>query len=490
MMRADRAPSRATWLRGRTRNAARRGLLVATVGSLVMTAALILFVLIPRRVDQVLNTALRAVPPDRDTVVWQRTMAEAERRERRASSMRDSMAQEAALRDSLGGLIARARAAPLIESYRALAAAPALEGDARTQSLRAAIERVHAAREASAALSGPDARYATLTRDLTTLGQQLVLRADSLRPGILEAAALLAVPPAVDSVLRAEAQRAGRAAAEADSMLRVVRQTNDSLHEVRESLRRSHALVLPPWAMLGAAAIMGLAFGFVVAIWREMRRPTVADAAELAALTGVRVLEADSNRAEAWPLLHLTLSNIGDVVAQVQLLAPETALASLAGVQLATVAARESRETVLVDGTRRGRTLEAWLAHATLAASEPPAGVDAVHDHQWEGTRALSVGRDQAVDLLWPHRGARLSSVAEPLRRRLGGYDFVVIIADQVAPRTVPVVADVVLCVRLASTPLSWVRSTVVSLEARGRRVRAVVLWSGALPLVARRSFG
>jgi hypothetical protein len=111
--------------------------------------------------------------------------------------------------------------------------------------------------------------------------------------------------------------------------------------------------------------------------------------------------------------------------------------------------------------------------------------VDTVHDHQWEGAKALRVGRDQAVDLLWPFRGARLSSVAEPLRRRLGGYDFVVLVTDQVSPRTVPVVPDVVLCVRLAVTPLSWVRSTVSALESNGRRVRAVILWHGALPLVA-----
>lgn len=485
MMRAERAPSRATWLRARTRNAVRRGLLVATVGSLVMMAALILFILIPRRADQVLAAALRAVPPDRDTVVWQRTIAEAEQRERRALTLRDSMALEAARHDSLGVLIARARAAPLIESYRALASAPSLQSDARTRALRDAIERINSARDASAALSGPDARYATLTRDLTTLGQQLVAHADSLRPGILEAAATRSIPPEVDSVLRAEAQRAARVASEAESTLRAVRVTNDSLHEVREALRRQHTLVMPPWAMLGAAAIIGLACGFMVSLWREMRRPTVADASELAVVTGARVLEAGGERTEAWPLLHLTLSNIGDVVAQVQVLAPEAALASQAGVQLATVAARESRETVLVDGTRRGRTLEAWLAQVPLVAAEPPAGVDTVHDHQWEGAKALRVGRDQAVDLLWPFRGARLSSVAEPLRRRLGGYDFVVLVADQVSPRTVPVVPDVVLCVRLAVTPLSWVRSTVTALESNGRRVRAVVLWHGALPLVA-----
>lgn len=468
------ARSRALWLRARARNALRRGLLIGSVSVLTMVAMLLVLVLIPRRADQALAAALRQVPADADTLRWLRALNEARRAEQLATQQLDSLRARAVREDSLGALVARARAAPLMESYRALAESPVLQKDARVQSLFVDMARLDTARAASAALSGPDARYATLTRDLVARGSELVARAESLQ---------VADRMPVDSVAIFAQAAATQAAAKADSNLSAARATNAQRAEERAILRAQHRVLLPPWVMVIAATVIGVAVGMLVALWREFRQPVVADASELTAHTGLRVLDASTDHQEAWSLLHLLLSNTGDVVAQVQVLAQEPVLAGQAAVQLAAVAARESRATVLVDGTRRGRTLEALVAQAPRRRAEqradrrPDDAADA--EFLWDDRQALVVGPDQVVHLLWPDRGARLSAVAEPLRRQLGGYDLVVLLSDLAEPRTVPAVRDVVLVLRAGVTPMAWLDAALRSLAAAGRRPRALVLWTG-----------
>ncbi|MBX9856767.1 MAG: hypothetical protein K2Y26_14670 [Gemmatimonadaceae bacterium] len=468
------AISRALWLRARTRNALRRGLLIGSVSVLTMVVMLLVLVLIPRRADQVLAEALRQVPADADTLRWLRALSAARATEQEAMQQLDSLRARAANDDSLGVLLARARTAPLMDSYRALAEAPVLREDARVQSLFADLARLDTARAASAALSGPDARYATLTRELVARGSELVARAESLQVSD-------SVP--VDSTWVLAQATASQAAAVADSSLSAARAVNAQRAAERAALRAQHTVLLPPWVMVIAASVIGVAVGMLVALWREFRQPVVADASELSARTGLRVLDASADRDESWSLLHLLLSNTGDVVPQVQLLAQEPALAAQAAVQLAAVAARESRATVLVDGTRRGRTLEPLLAQAPRRRAERRGDFSGGPDLLWDASQALLVGPDQVVDLLWPDRGARLSAVAEPLRRHLGGYDLVVLLSDQAEPRTVPAVRDVVLVLRAGVTPMAWLDAALRSVTAAGRQPRALVLWTGAQPL-------
>lgn len=468
------AISRALWLRARTRNALRRGLLIGSVSVLTMVVMLLVLVLIPRRADQVLAEALRQVPADADTLRWLRALSAARATEQEAMQQLDSLRARAARDDSLGVLLARARTAPLMDSYRALAEAPVLREDARVQSLFADLARLDTARAASAALSGPDARYATLTRELVARGSELVARAESLQVSD-------SVP--VDSTWVLAQATASQAAAVADSSLSAARAVNAQRAAERAALRAQHTVLLPPWVMVIAASVIGVAVGMLVALWREFRQPVVADASELSARTGLRVLDASADRDESWSLLHLLLSNTGDVVPQVQLLAQEPALAAQAAVQLAAVAARESRATVLVDGTRRGRTLEPLLAQAPRRRAERRGDFSGGPDLLWDASQALLVGPDQVVDLLWPDRGARLSAVAEPLRRHLGGYDLVVLLSDQAEPRTVPAVRDVVLVLRAGVTPMAWLDAALRSVTAAGRQPRALVLWTGAQPL-------
>jgi len=45
-------------------------------------------------------------------------------------------------------------------------------------------------------------------------------------------------------------------------------------------------------------------------------------------------------------------------------------------------------------------------------------------------------------------------------------------------------VTDVVLVARLGATPLAWIGQAQRHVVEQGRRVRAVIMWTGALPLV------
>ncbi len=551
---------RARWLAARTRNAARHGLLIAGSGAIVMIATLLAFVLVPRQADRAITAAIAALPPVRDTLVLRRQRDRVDTARQRADAQRrsaqqalagglgipDSLADRAIvaavsrdslLRDLLQQVM-RARQTPLTESYLALALAPALQRDdsVRTAALALhdSIERLNRERETYAALSGPDALYALMTSRLTRMGERLVTIAE--RPLSRAVAAAAAAAAAVestsvsrwdsgamlpvtsarlaDTLLEHGVTRATDSLARLDTALAEARRYNDSLEAGKTALRARLQVNIPPVAMLLASMVLGLSVGFTVALWRELRRPTVGDAEELEAVTRSRVIVHAPNEArrfgrrarggeapvpvlsfsnEAWPLLHLTVSNIGNMAREVQLLADQPLVAGAVGLNLASVAARESRATVLVDAAQRaGAVLPLVPATSMVPANTTPR---AAPDDRWDGSRALPLGRDATVDLLLPRRArlhgrdeATTVAAAERAARRalaayLERYDFVVYVSDVAAPTMVPAAVEMVLCARLGVTPLAWVTRAVRAAESSGRRVRAVVLWADDVPL-------
>jgi hypothetical protein len=107
----------------------------------------------------------------------------------------------------------------------------------------------------------------------------------------------------------------------------------------------------------------------------------------------------------------------------------------------------------------------------------------------------MPIGRDMFIDIVLPRRvrsrhtgrdlGASLgaASLVTDLQRVAAHHDLTVFITDHDLDEPVPSETDVVLCARLGVTTLDWLSRTVWQLEDRGRRVRAVVLWSADLPL-------
>lgn len=537
-----RRSERARWLQARTRNATRHTLLMAGAGSVVLVAALLTFVLVPRQVDRTLAAALKATPEARDTLVLLAARATAERtrdalnaQRARAQATRDSIAALSVALDSAALLspladdagylelqqqVERAKQAPLVESYRALAETRALRGDRRARATLDSIEVLHREREAWAALGGPDARYAALTEQLTRLGARLVQRAEdamAVRRPARESGDTTAVgagvaqplaEPNADSLLSVAVAASEVVVARADSALVAARVFNADVQRTRDALRARLQIAIPPLAMLLASVVLAVAGGFIAALWREVRRPTVGDAGELETVTRARVMvhRAESARRsrgigkgamgaaprgdgdDAWALLHVLLSQIGDVSRRVQVVADQPALAEVVAFRLASTAARASRATVLVDAVAGGLSMVALAPgrDTTALASSGPAA-DAA---PWHPPRALTLERDLVLDLIRPrepHRRRAPTEAATNARAALAPllqpYDLAVLVSDAPAAPMLPVDADLVLCAREGVTPLAWLSAAVRAADAEGRPVRAVLLWSGELPL-------
>lgn len=567
---------RARWLAARTRNAIRHGLLIAAVGALVVVAAVLLFVLVPQQRDRALARQLAALAPERDTVPLQGELRAARTAYARVEALiaaaatvptamatavepvgatgapdsvvvaaaprAPAMARDSAMQE-LQEQLARIRQAPLVESYRALAETKLLRADGRVRSVMDSIEELQAVREASAALNGPDARYAAMTARLTQLGQRLTELATvtydramaNVAPGTVPSSGAASrtsvtprqsemVPPA-DSLLRRARDAAATAVARTEQALRDAAAWNADIGRQREALRSRMPPDLPPLAMLVASLVLGSVLGFGFVLWRELRRPTVGDEYEVEALTGSRVIvhravapsvqatrmrrHADEgvpavlqSTDTAWPLLHLTLSRIGDVAHAVEVMANQPLLSGAVALNLAAVAAHESRATVVIDTDRRGRGVALLLPTSALTtASRTDMRSDAHHHSQWDAPRLLNIGRDTSIDLVLPRRirsrqtGAdAVTSTATSHEAALmlaelpalaAHHDLAVYLTDPDRQEPLPLEADVVLCVQPGVTTMAWLSRMMRELEGRGRRLRAVVLWSADLPVAA-----
>lgn len=560
--RRPRAGQRARWLAARTRNAARHGVLIAMVGALVVVVALLLFSLGADHVDRTVAARISALPRERDPRPLQVELLAARRELARLEGALSAAAMAAQVevalprpaagigdtavpvapivpgRDSaateLQRQLARVRQAPLVESYRALADTRLLRDDARARALIDSIEQLHAEREAYAALSGPDARYASMTARLTQLGQRLTRLAASTVAGTLATASPVdsragtdaaaeggpagALPPMADSALKRIRDEAATVVARTERALLDVVTLNTDLRTRRDALRARLRLDVPPLAMVLASLVLGVVIGFGVVLWRELRRPTVGDEEEIEALTWSRVIvhreAAASVRAArtrrradeqlppimrptdaAWPLLHLTLTGIGDVSRAIEVVADQPALAGAVALNLSAVAARESRATILVDAAQRRSALLPLLPASALAPASESTAESTVRA-RWDAPRSLGIGRDTSIDIVLPrrvrspHTGGDLStrhdaaSLADDLHRLTAHHDFAVIVTDHGLDESLPASTDVVLCARPGVTTLAWLSRTMQQYEDHGRRVRAVVLWSADLPLV------
>jgi len=331
---------------------------------------------------------------------------------------------------------------------------------------------------------------------------------------------LLAVQqPMADSALEQARGAAADTVARTERALVDAAAINADLHAKRDALRARLQLDIPPMAMLLASLVLGLVLGFTFVLWRELRRPTVGDEQELEALTRTRVIvhravtasvraararrRADEQLPPilqptdaAWPLLHLTLSSIGDVSRYVEVVADQPVLAGAVALNLSAVAAHESRATVLVDAAQRSGALVTLLPAAVLTRTSATVAANAATDAsghtRWDAPRSLAIGRDTFIDIVLPrrvrsqHTGRDLgastdtASMVSDLQRVAAHHDLAVFVTDHDLDEQVPRETDVVLCARLGVTTLA---RTMRQLEDRGRRVRAVVLWSADLPL-------
>ncbi len=562
---------RSIWIAARARNAARKGGWIAAFGGVAVLVTLLVLVAVPREADKQLRRRIDALPEVPDSLPISRRLDSLRRTytaSRPVAPRRDSLpslttdsataaqgnsAVDSATTEALADLFARlqrVRQVPLFDSYRALAGSPLLATDPRVAVVRDSLEIVERERETFAALGGPGARYAALTARMSVLGQELVRIAEArLGPAAVatagDSAGLVVPVPSVDSARRDSLAR--RMVAE-ESLLVVARQRLAARDTQRLQMEARLTVPTPPIAMVLAALVIGVAVGYGAVLVRELRRPTVGDAAEVERLTGATVLvharETPSTLVErsrlrerpgvpriidrdsdTFALLHLALTGVGDVVSQADVLADAPLIGAAVALGTAAAAARESRAVLVVEATRH-RPLLARLVNAKVrhTIEDVCAGRvspdDAVH--------VVTLDRDARIDVLvaalppagrsglFRRRpapsvpsvrsspraaGANASANAGPAAggrglgvdrdgRRDEALRSVAAQYDLVLQLPAadgdewPAARDVIVCARQGSTPLAWLVGAAEQAQSRRQRLRAVVMWSRDMPTV------
>ena len=565
----------APWVAARARNALRRWLLVVAVGATTFVIALVALVLVPR---QATRSALVIMPSSAerpDTMPLVLAVGRAQARVARADSAllaarvaaRESAAagpppdtlppELAARRDSLLGaigtlnrLLARAENAPLPASYRALGETRELRAEPRVRALLESLADIEREREAFGAVGGVDPIFVSLTARAGEVGRaiqeiaqsrRVVLRRElaTLRPAPPPPPPTVAVagdssaPPSPDPApvrvaasvaLPDSAVRAARLVAAQESLavarqsLAEARQRNEAFDRRVERARELANVSAPPFALLAAALVLGVAAGFIVSLLVEMLRPRVADAAEAERVAGARVitvirpyvpnpdrarrradLEASpliDAAAEGYRMLYLHVSATGSVLPIVTVTGDDADIVATVAANLAVASAYEARSTLLVDGDLGNGAVSGVLR----VPPEPGLAAVIAEKAMWaEAIHATTVGRDRSLDVIpsgvWPI-GRSVSAqgterVRRDLRRLTGRYDFAVLVADEAhaergATSMLPG-PDVIIVARAGYTPLAWLTAAVDGLGRTGERVRGIVLWDSEPPHVPTR---
>lgn len=513
---------------------------LGSIAALSFAALFLIFVLAPSGVRNVARTLRPADVERRDTsLLAQRTQnaersltsADADLREARGRlatalmltpiespppdvvQRRDSLG---ALSSSLDRLIARAEAAPLAESYRALGAAAALRDDPRVRALLDSLSDVEAERESIGAGSAVDPIFMALTTRATTIGRAIQSVAESRRATLrrevaasrpVRVAAVIDSATLPDTLAPARARVAAQATFDATQRtLAGARTANAALDSARISQREATRLA-PPLVLVGAALVIALAVGFSMTLADEMRSPRVSEIAEAERLTGARVvgvvaprrIPQDRNRRSAdqelSPLLDPTRDAYRILAWHVSALGPANGIVTLTGdvpaivgtvaSNLAAVFATEARATLLVDADFEHQPI------ASVLRVPVAPGLSAVLARRREWPEVLvpvSAGRDRTFDVLpsgafrKPPGPAESEALADDIRRMARRYDVTATVAPLAAVRRLRASSDVLICAHLTRTRLATIARTAAALRTDGARVIGIVLWDGDAP--------
>src|SRR6185295_8053967 len=148
-------------------------------------------------------------------------------------------------------------------------------------------------------------------------------------------------------------------------------------------VRDQAVLTAPPIALLMAALVFGVAFGFGSAFMNELRSPCVSDEHEVERVTSTRVLAtvrprppvADRVRrladreapayfdpgADGHQLTYLHVARAGASRLMLTIVAEEPALGAVVALNFAAITADEARSTVIVDTDVRNAPVAAAL---------------------------------------------------------------------------------------------------------------------------------
>jgi tyrosine-protein kinase Etk/Wzc len=535
-----RQEARAAWLGSRARNALRHPWKIASIGTTVFVAALILLILAPR------GPATRSAKLQ---VVWRDTASLLSRRDslehRRAQAdsllatrlrvagqpQRPAFVDTAALITGtrradleaqlaeIGKLLARAEASPLAESYRAIGESPVMRKDPRVRQLLDTLTEVEREREEFDVGGGVDPIYVSLTTRLNAVGRAIQSLANSKRASIRDELNQLRpatprsdtapVPAPVDTVTPRIRRDAFAAAVDSlRSALASARRFNDDMDRQLRRARQQANVTAPPIAILTAALVLGLSVGFAASFLSELRTPRVADLQEVERSTGARVLavirprdvpderarrQADRQLArlldptsDAYRLLTSHVSVTDEPYPAVTVTGDVPAVNATIAANLAAVSVHDARSTLLVDIDLAGR------ATPRVLQMEASSGLSEILDGtvEWAGAiRQIPVGRDRTLDVLPPGRDrrARISeSEAPAMAREIGRiarrYDLSILVAPFHLAAVASPTRHVLVCAHIAHTPLAVLNEGVHGLREHGSEVVGIVLWAADAP--------
>jgi hypothetical protein len=539
----------------RARNALRRPIFIGAVSIVTFIASLVALVVVPQQARRTSAQLRPAVAQRPDTEPTAAALAEAGRQVAAANSAlvrarnelsqlvtatatasgadtlatgepitgatqtaRDSLAAQTA---QLSRLLARAENAPLLGSYRALAEAPAMRGDASVRQLLDSLVQIERERESYNAVGGVDPVFVALTARANELGRAIEAVAVARRADLRRQMTALAPPPPdlssrpVPDTLQLIGTASAARAAAAGVANRLARERAELASlDAREAHARELAnLGASPAAMLAAALIFGAVIGFGFALIDEIRHPRIADAYEVERATGVRVLgvisplppspergRRSSDRAappyidpgaDGHQLIYLHIAAAGANVLMLTVTGDNPAVSAVVGINFAAIAANEARSTLLIDTDAAAATVATALR---LRASDGVSGLVSEKVSWPEAARPVRIGRESSIDVVptgpdappFQAVSTLLQNDAVRLARR---YDTIVIVsgAEQVVnglPSVLPI-PDVIYCVRTGQTPIAHLRRALEDIERTGGRIRGIVLWNAPDPILA-----
>jgi hypothetical protein len=237
----------------------------------------------------------------------------------------------------------------------------------------------------------------------------------------------------------------------------------------------------------------------------ELRWPKISDVAEAELLSGARVLVTIGERgalperqrrsadrevppsieqsSDAYRLLYGQLADAGFDLTVMAIAGDHPYVTVSVAANLAAIAARSGRPTLLVDADFRVQPV------ATMMAVSPIPGVADVLAQRLGWAAAIStvlVSRGRSIDVLPSGMlTGTLQAVAEEFSAELGRltrrYETVVLSASTPEQGTATVAAgaagEVVICLRRGRSTHVALRALMATLESSGARMRGIVLW-------------
>jgi hypothetical protein len=386
---------------------------------------------------------------------------------------------------ALSSRLQRAQNAPLAASWRALASDPLLQQDTHVRALADSLAEAERARNEYDAVGGVDPIYLELSSRVTAFGRSieriaLTRIAMLLQPtSVGQAIVAQRIGPSAEELARrfiadsaryvtARARR-DAAASVADSVAaQLATQRNEALQRdsSRARAQRRVDALAPPLAMVTASAAAAIGLALLVTILLEVRAPRLADDREVATQARVPVLlsirPTDATTADAltsaFSQLVFDLEPALAAARTLIVISDDADLASRTAARIGERLGYDGRSVRIVSarqGTarmttrRRGRATPT-ATQAVLVQPERSQGV------AWTGEFFLDAVADETITL----RAGAISDV-------------------QTALASGPHESQVLLVVRIGSTPTAWLSQVRAELhKTRGVVALGVVIWA------------